>query len=178
VETETPAPPPEARLIKAAREAIGLSASKAALQTKGIVSAVYWRDVERGTGGRRGERVKVRGSARVIAHMAHAVGITPERIESDGERPDAAKILREIIRSEPPPAIPARGSDAAELPGDWAENEPRNDLAARLFPRDRLKRLVMRAPGTDADKNEILDVLDRKRAEARGERPRRESGTA
>lgn len=103
MDPETTAPPPEARLIRVAREARGLTAAAAADATEGI-SATYWRDVERGTGFRRGKRVPVRASDRLIAHMARTVGLSPDRLETEGDRPEAAGILREILRSENPGA--------------------------------------------------------------------------
>jgi hypothetical protein len=35
-----------------------------------------------------------------IAHMAYAVGLSPERLESEGQNPEAAAILREVIRQQ------------------------------------------------------------------------------
>jgi hypothetical protein len=54
MEPDTPSPPPEARLIRTSREAAGMTAAQAAHASDGAVSATYWRDVERGYGGRRG----------------------------------------------------------------------------------------------------------------------------
>jgi hypothetical protein len=107
MDPDTPAPPPEARLIQIARKAAGLTADAAAKSTGGTVSPVYWRDVERGYGYRRSKRVPARASDRVLAHMAQAVRVTPERLAEAG-RPDAAAVLREIhlADSPPPPLVP------------------------------------------------------------------------
>lgn len=123
MDPQTITPPPEARLIRAAREAAGMTAADAARAVneaaaargmRQVLSPAYWRDIERGYGGRRGVRVPVRASARVFAHMAASLGLTPERIAEEGRREDAAEILREI-RSDPPPSRPA--------PDDWADED-------------------------------------------------------
>ena len=73
--------PPEAAVIRLARLALGMTAESAAAASRahgsGGVSAAYWRDVERGQGGRRGQRVPTRASARALAAMARTVGVTP-----------------------------------------------------------------------------------------------------
>jgi transcriptional regulator with XRE-family HTH domain len=154
MDTETAVPPPEARLIRAAREAAGLTAAKAAGKTGGVVSPVYWRDVERGTGGRRGERVPVRGSARVIAHMALAVTLTPDRLETEGERPDAADVLREILRSRQPDAPEGTidpSLQAARARADTSDPDAAPDV---LFPGDPARQDMWRVitdPGMPAD---------------------------
>lgn len=96
-------PPPEARLIRTAREAVGMTASQAAEATGGAVSATYWRDIERGHGGRRGQRVQARASARLLAAMARVTGVTPDQLKK-AEREDAARVLEEILRRETRPA--------------------------------------------------------------------------
>ena len=95
--------PPEAEVIRLAREAAGMTAQSAAeasrTQDGKGVSAAYWRDVERGTGGRRGERVPTRASARALAAMARVVSVTPAQLTGAG-REDAARVLDEILRRE------------------------------------------------------------------------------
>jgi transcriptional regulator with XRE-family HTH domain len=122
--------PPEARVIKLARKAAGLTADSAAAVTragtrKGI-SASYWRDVERGRGGRRGQVVRTRASDAALAAMASAVRVSPEQLEeaaSEHEDPgdrervaSAARILREILRQQedapPAPHAPPAALDA------------------------------------------------------------------
>src|SRR5580704_9479840 len=96
----TPAPP-EAEVIRLAREAMDMTAQSAAEASRARegrgVSAAYWRDVERGYGGRRGQRVPTRASARALAAMAHVVGVMPAQLAAAG-REDAARILEEIRR--------------------------------------------------------------------------------
>jgi transcriptional regulator with XRE-family HTH domain len=144
MDTETAVAPPEARLIRAAREAAGLTAAKAAAKTGGVVSPVYWRDVERGTGGRRGKRVPVRGSARVIAHMALAVTLTPDRMETEGERPDAAEVLREILRSRQPDALERTVDPDVQAARARAETASTEDAPAILFPDDLVRQDMWR----------------------------------
>jgi Helix-turn-helix domain len=105
MDPDTPAPPPEALLIRIARKAAGLTAEAAAKSTGGMVSPVYWRDVERGYGYRRGERVPARASDRVLAHMAYAVRVAPGRLVKSG-RADAAAVLDEILQAGAPAGGP------------------------------------------------------------------------
>lgn len=154
MDPETPAPPPEARLIRAAREAAGISAAKAAEATNGVVSPVYWRDVERGRGGRRGKQVRVRGSAKVIAHMARVVGVAPDRLESEGQHPEAAEILREILRSQDQPSPERSRPQLAEVPHPGMEPA----LLARL-----LRRLVDASGPREGDTGHRREVLERRR---------------
>ena len=51
-----------------------------------------------------------------MARMAHAVGVSPERLESEGKNQEAAEILREIIRQDeegPTPEPPAESASPA-----------------------------------------------------------------
>ena len=94
-----PEPPPEAELIKTAREGGGMTAAEAARRAGRAVSAGYWRDVERGWGYRRGERAAAKASARVLAAMARVTGVTPGQLDGV-KREDAARVLREVLRRE------------------------------------------------------------------------------
>lgn len=178
MDTETPAsPPPEARLIRQAREAKGISAAKAAESTRGVVSAVYWRDVERGTGSRRGEKVSVRGSDTVIAHMARAVGLAPERLERESTRSGAAGILKEILgRAVPSAHAPGtEPGEAAEalFPGDPHRQEMWSVLddaslaiewklaivsGMALYPDDGYKRKILESAMTNPRTNKTMDA--------------------
>jgi hypothetical protein len=103
--------PPEAAVIQLARKATGMTADDAAAAVRtagGKISATYWRDIERGRGGRRGEQVTARASDTILAHMAHAVGVTSGQLRNAG-REDAALVLDEITRREsatPDPGLP------------------------------------------------------------------------
>ena len=102
---DVPPAPPEADVIRLAREATGMTAQSAAEASKAQdpagrgISAAYWRDVERGHGGRRGERVATRASARALAAMARVVGVMPPQLTAAG-REDGARVLEEILRRE------------------------------------------------------------------------------
>lgn len=99
-------PPPEAVLIRRAREASGLRQPDAIalLRRRGYrISPSRWSQIETG---RDGDKV-ARGSASAVAHMASAVGLTPERLRE--ARPDAAEVLEEIILRE--------GTASASIPG-------------------------------------------------------------
>src|SRR5580704_9973647 len=120
----TPAPP-EAEVIRLAREAMDMTAQSAAEASRAHdgkgVSAAYWRDVERGYGGRRGQRVPTRASARALAAMARVVGVKPPQLATAG-RDDAARVLAEILRRESP-APPLRAAPATLLPASEAMEE-------------------------------------------------------
>jgi len=137
--------PPEAEVIRLARQATGMTAQDAAEASRSHdgrgVSAAYWRDVERGYGGRRGKRVPTRASDRALAAMARVVGVQPSQL-TDAGREDAALVLREIYRREaappPRPAEPPLPEFAPELAADMAawvdEVRLRVALARRHYP--------------------------------------------
>jgi Helix-turn-helix domain len=159
MDPDTPAPPPEARLIRIARNAAGLSADAAAKSTGGAVSPVYWRDVERGYGYRRSQRVPARASDRVLAHMAHAVRVAPDRLEEAG-RPDAAATLREILHSDPAPdPTPLRS-----VPGvpdiDAPAEVVLHDLLERYPDDGGVQYLGSDENPVDSTEERILDILD------------------
>jgi transcriptional regulator with XRE-family HTH domain len=92
-----PQPPPEAQLIRLAREAAHIRTADAA--AKADISKARWSQIETGYESRDGEYRSVIARAVTLAHMAHAVGLTPERLAETG-RQDAAEILREINRGD------------------------------------------------------------------------------
>jgi hypothetical protein len=94
---DRPQPPPEATLIRLAREAAGIKAPAAA-ESAGI-SAARWSQIEVGYESRLGRYKPVRARDGTLAHMAYAVGLSPVRLEQAG-RPEAAEVLREIHRRE------------------------------------------------------------------------------
>lgn len=91
-------PPPEAELIRIARLARGLSPEAAADQTPIRLGGARWRHIERGYEPKRPPR-PVKAPDKTLAHMAHTVGVSPERLDEVG-RGGAAEILREIRRRE------------------------------------------------------------------------------
>jgi hypothetical protein len=118
---EIPPAPPEADVIRLARKAADMTAESAAEATRTQdgrgISASYWRDVERGHGGRRGKQVPVRASDRALAAMARVVGVTPGQLAGAG-REDAARVLGEVLRRESPPPVsqPPRDSGLDSFP--------------------------------------------------------------
>src|ERR1700724_3412021 len=65
----------------------------------------------------------VRGRDDTIAHLADAVGVSPERLERAG-RPDAARVLREMRRQDDDEDFPdlPPGIDRSLLPDEkWRE---------------------------------------------------------
>lgn len=110
---DRPQPPPEATLIRLARKAAGIKAPAAA-EVAGI-SAARWSQVETGYESRLGRYKPVRARDSTLAHMAYAVGVTAERLEETG-RPDAAEVLREILRSRSAEADSPPGGDGYRPP--------------------------------------------------------------
>lgn len=89
-------PPPEARLLKRARDAWQprkLSMREAA--AKAGVSETTWRHTEAGAEPRGSQRFPYKAGDSTLARMARAVRLTPEALRSAG-RPEAAAVLQEI----------------------------------------------------------------------------------
>jgi transcriptional regulator with XRE-family HTH domain len=115
-----PAPPPEAVLIRLVREA-GNIKLPAAAKAAGV-SVARWSQIENGYEMRLGEARPVQGARSTIAHMAAAVGLTPGRLETEGARPDAAAVLREILqRPQPPPLEVVHSGSSDPAPADAVE---------------------------------------------------------
>jgi hypothetical protein len=90
----TPKPPPEADLIRLARQARGLSPEEAADRTPIRIKGFRWRQIEKGWKGKPGASDVAKAPDKTLAHMAHTVGVTSARLAE--HRPEAARILREI----------------------------------------------------------------------------------
>ena len=127
---------PEGRLLRSARVRTIPKLSIRAAAARIGMSPEQWGYAERGYVPRRGsEPPRVfHPPAATLARMARAVGISPERLESEGERPDAAGELLEIARDE------AAASPAADSP---------DDAAAVLFPDDPVAQAIWRQPGPE-----------------------------
>lgn len=83
------------------------------------ISVARWSQIETGQETRHGVRRPVNAKAGTIAHMAYAVGVTPERLAAEGGRPDAADVLREILLREDA----GRGeAEPASVPDEAAQN--------------------------------------------------------
>lgn len=112
-------PPREAVLIRLARQARGLSPEAAADLTPIRLRGGRWRQIESGYE-RKNPPKAVRAPDLTLAHMAHVVGVTPERLD-EADRTSAAAILREILRAE---------ADAA--PADSPRLSPEEQLMRRV----------------------------------------------
>jgi transcriptional regulator with XRE-family HTH domain len=110
-------PTPEGLLIRRVREmTIPKLSIRNAARRLGM-SAEQWGSVERGynyAGGKGGRSFSPPPAT--LAKMAHVLEISPERLEAEGQRPDAAKMLREMRPREE--AAPASGLPAvSDRPG-------------------------------------------------------------
>ncbi|MEO3978841.1 hypothetical protein [Streptomyces sp. CAU 1734] len=107
-------PPPEALLIRIAREAKGLSPEAATRHMRIKFSGSRWRQIEAGY--RKDTREPVIAPAITLAHMAYALEIASARLNDTG-RTDAGRILEELES-----AGGAEQSEAAD-PGPLVELE-------------------------------------------------------
>lgn len=96
--TSVPPPPPEATIIRRAREARGLSPEEAATRVPLRLGGTRWRQIEVGYE-RRDPFKATRAPARTLAHMALIVGVGPDEL-SGADRSDAAEVLREILKQQ------------------------------------------------------------------------------
>ena len=128
---EVPGATPEGQLIRRVRDlSIPKLTIRAAAERIGL-STEQWGYIERGyRPARAGEPPRpFSPPAATLAKMAHALRITPERLESEGQRPDAAEILREILHREveaADAATPAALPVPAGPPGWMAEDAARS----------------------------------------------------
>jgi transcriptional regulator with XRE-family HTH domain len=157
---EASPPPPEGALLHRARESAEITIADAA-KSAGITDT-RWSQIERGHERRKGMDVPARAKAGTLARMARAIGIPPERLESEGRRPDAAEILREILRTEPA-AVSLSGSGTLTVSAD---DEAMAREAEILFPGDRTKQAIWRTREPREVKLEIIALIDRKRGTA------------
>jgi len=122
---DVPGPTPEGQLIRRVRDlSIPKLTIRAAAERIGL-SAEQWGYIERGyRPARAGEPPRpFSPPAATLAKMAHALRITPERLESEGQRPDAAEILREILHRD------VEAADAAPAPAASLPAPPMDDAA-------------------------------------------------
>lgn len=109
----TPAPPPEAALIRVARQAAGLSIAAAAQAAIIDISLPRWSQIETGYEIRRGKAKPVRARDDTIAHMAYVTGVSPARLDQAG-RPEAAEVLREIHRRQDARSTVPEGTESLD----------------------------------------------------------------
>lgn len=125
--------PAHGRLIENAREQIRPKLSQNAAGKAAGMSGNRWRQIVNGVMPSEGIQVTVRGAAETIARMAAAVGVTPEQLAGEGERPDAAEELRRI---QQPAQVPEITEDVDEL----LDLDPKlREQFARLSPRQRAR---------------------------------------
>lgn len=140
---DRPARPPEAEMIKGARERLRLSIPEAAAAisrhmiaggARSGLSAARLRQIEAGyLTQRAGVQVPTAASAAILAHAARFYGITPDDLKSAGKRPDAAKALKALLASAPAAPEPATVRDA--VPGEEpAPGTPQDRGAWDIFP--------------------------------------------
>ncbi|MFM9594512.1 helix-turn-helix domain-containing protein [Streptomyces scabiei] len=139
-EQAVPEPPPEAVLIRRARQARGLTRAEAA-ERSSVVKASRWGQIENGYLMKAGVPVGTKAGDMQLAHMARTVGLSPERLEEAG-RTDAAEILREIQEQEQSYA----------------------DMS------DRLERTAWEMPLSVEDRKLIVDMLREAKAQGRSGR--------
>jgi hypothetical protein len=144
-----PKPPPEADLIRLARQARGLSPEEAADRTPVRIKGFRWRQIESGYKGKPGASDEVKAPAKTLAHMAHTVGVTSARLAE--HRPDAAAILQEIEIQQV-----ARADSLPDPLGKLGPERQRIilDMIAELPPGDRapaLRRLAERVEGGELE---------------------------
>lgn len=96
---EKPQVTPWGKMIRTAREAARPRLSVRAAAERAGISPENWGNVERGYQLHRGGYRAAPGSPSTVAHMAHAVGLSPERLSEAGNS-EAAEILTEILRRE------------------------------------------------------------------------------
>lgn len=94
---QRPPQPPEGRLIAAAADRLDLSIREAARRAG--ISYGRWRQVVSGVQNvSPGSYAAVHAPAKTLARMAAVVGVTPEQMETEGQRPDAAEVMRQNAR--------------------------------------------------------------------------------
>jgi hypothetical protein len=137
-----PEPPPEGVLIEHARNEARLSVREAARRAG--ISEGWWRQVVKGyqpmgDGG----YVLRHAPADTVANMARVVQVSPDQLQAEGQRPDAAEVMRETatetLRPDIEPAFPEVTPamlDAQER--HLEEVRLRVELASRRHPGRRL----------------------------------------
>ncbi len=114
---QRPEQPPEGKLIAAATDRLSLSIREAARRAG--ISYGRWRQITSGFQNvSPGSYAAVHAPARTLARMAAVVGVTADEMETEGQRPDVAEVMRETEAREPiplPPALDA-GPRATALP--------------------------------------------------------------
>ncbi|MFF0597831.1 hypothetical protein [Streptomyces antibioticus] len=151
----TPPPPAEATLIRLVREASGLSPEAAAGRMEIKLSGSRWRQIEKGYRTDSGSRVIAPHVT--LAHMAHVLGISADRLAETG-RTEAVDILRELERKTAAAAAP----EAAPLVSleEWQQKVILNALDEK--PRSpREKALLLRSLAAQIEAAEEKEAGER-----------------
>ena len=121
---QRPEQPPEGKLIAGAAGRLDLSIREAARRAG--ISYGRWRQITAGYQNvSPGVYAAVHAPARTLARMAAVVGVTPEEMETEGQRPDAAEAMRETEAH--------RGAPVPQINLERGEN----DVFPDLSPEDR-----------------------------------------
>jgi hypothetical protein len=125
-------------MIRLAREARTPRLSVRAAAKLANMSPENWGHVERGYQLHRGQHRPVTGTPSTVAHMAHVVGVSPDRLRAAGNAA-AAQILAEILRA----AAEARTADGP----DQKYDDPTLEYLARTpgLPTDVVRGLIVLA---------------------------------
>lgn len=90
--------PPESELLYRTRTLRTPQISTEEAARASDISPERWQQIEKGyRSGGRGRRKPVTAPAHTLARMARALEITPDQLEQDGNRADAAKMLRDDL---------------------------------------------------------------------------------
>lgn len=119
MDAKTPAPPPEANLIKEALRRQKLSSREASRRAG--VSDTWWRNVMRGYQTVGGVIAPVKGQPDTLARMAQVTGVTPTQLRDAG-RADAAEALEQLITEAAEDAAAERAAAEEQLTADTASS--------------------------------------------------------
>ncbi len=125
-------------MIRLAREARTPRLSVRAAAKLANMSPENWGHVERGYQLHRGQHRPVTGTPSTVAHMAHVVGVSPDRLRAAGNAA-AAQILAEMLRAD----AEARTADGP----DQQYDDPTLEYLARTpgLPTDVVRGLIVLA---------------------------------
>lgn len=168
---ELPRPTPEGKLIRQVRSLSIPKLSIPAAAARIGLSAEQWGYIERGYYPARGGNPArpFSAPAATVAKMAHALRITPEQLDTEGQRPDAADDLREILRAQSRDGIPDLSATADEAGSLDALVEG----VARHFAQDAIVQALLGQPNKAAATRlaEVFELLS-----FRAERKERKGG--
>ena len=140
---DRPPPPPEAVLIRLVRQAAKVTVRGAAKRAG--ISTARWTQIEQGYETRDGEPRAAWAPPDTLAYMAAAIDLPAGRLETEGQRPDAAAVLREMQRQPgtPPPAPPPEPR-FADPRLQYVMDTPGLDLETRLLLVDLTRAIIAR----------------------------------